>query len=151
MKHLVVPSVNVSVISGTKILLSRRSNTGWMDGHLCLPGGHVEKGETPLIAIVREITEELGVAVRPEDLEFACVAARNTSPTEYVAYEFVLRDTAYRFTNAEPGKCSELVWAELRDLPQDTIDDFRQIIKQGVIAGRPYLEIGYQYVDNSLV
>ena len=143
MKHLVAPSVNVCVIRGNRALLSRRAHTGWMDGSLCLPGGHVEAGESPTGAIVREIQEELGVVVDPKDLEFCCVAVRNTKPTQYVAYEFVLRDKDYDYINAEPGKCSELIWAEIGALPMDVIDDFSQIINQGVIGGHSYLEIGF--------
>lgn len=143
MTHLVAPSVNVFVLSGSKVLLGRRANTGWMDGSLCPPGGHVEKGETPVIAAIREIHEELGVTVEPDDLEFICVAARNTSPTEYVAYEFAIRDKNYEFVNAEPDKCSELAWVDIHNLPDDIIDHFRQIIEEGVLAGKPYLEIGY--------
>lgn len=125
-------------------MLSRRANTGWMDGWLCAPGGHVEVGETPRQALVREIEEELGVTVKLEDLEFLCVAARNTSPTEYVAYEFVICDKNYEFTNAEPDKCSELAWVDLDDLPEDIIDDFRQIIEQSLVGGSTYLELNYK-------
>lgn len=114
-----------------------------MDGRLCPPGGHVEKGETPTQAIIREIQEELGVSVKQEDLEFACVAARNTSPTEYVAYEFVIRDKDYPFHNAEPEKCSELVWVDMNDLPSEIIDDFQQILTDGIIGKKPYLEVGF--------
>ncbi len=143
MKHLVAPSVNVFVINGSEVLLGRRANTGWMDGHLCPPGGHVEKGETPVIAMIREIEEELGVSVKSEDLEILCVAARNTSPTEYVAYEFIIRDKNYQLKNAEPEKCSELVWVQLDNLPDDVIDHFEQVIKEGIIGKKPYLELGY--------
>lgn len=143
MKHLVVPSVNVYIIRDGKVLLSRRANTGWLDGHLCAPGGHVEKGETPLIAMQREIKEELGTKVAANDLEFVCVAARNSSPAEYVAYEFVLRDKNYPFHNAEPSKCSELVWADLNNLPSELIPDFRDIIDQGILGKKYYLELGY--------
>ncbi len=143
MKHVVLPSVNVSIIAGNKLLLGRRVNTGWMDGMLCPPGGHVEKGETPTIAMVREIKEELGVDVRAKDLEFLCVAARNNEPTEYVAYEFAIRDKDYRFFNAEPSKCSELVWVDLDDLPNDIIDDFLKVIKKSVLGDEKYLELGY--------
>ncbi len=143
MKHLVAPSVNIFIINGSKVLLGRRANTGWMDGHLCPPGGHVEEGETPVIAALREIQEELGVAVDPKDLEFACVAARNTSPVEYVAYEFVIRDKDYQFMNAELDRCSELVWVELDNLPEDVIDHFEQIIKESIIGKSTYLEVGF--------
>lgn len=143
--HLIAPSVNIFIIKDSKVLLGRRANTGWMDGMLCPPGGHVEKGETPVIAALREIKEELGVSVQAEDLEFACVAARNTSPNEYVAYEFIIRDKDYNFQNAEPEKCSELVWVELQELPKDIIDHFRQIITGGIIGQKPFLEVGYSF------
>lgn len=143
MKHMIIPSVNVFIIKDNKVLLGRRANTGWMDGYLCPPGGHIEKGETPTVAIIREIEEELGVHVEASDITFACVAARHVVPSEYVAYEFVVRDKQYPFMNAEPEKCSELVWVDIDNLPEDVIDHFRQIIEQGVVVGRPYLEVGY--------
>lgn len=143
MSHLIAPSVNVFIINDDKILLGRRVNTGWMDGYLCPPGGHVEKGETPIQAIIREIHEELGVTVKKDDLEFACVATRNTSPTEYVAYEFIIRDKEYSFKNSEPQKCSELVWVSMNDLSTEIIDHFKQILVEGIIGQKLYLEIGY--------
>lgn len=143
MRHSVIPSVNVYILKDGKVLLSRRTNTGWMDGKLCAPGGHVEQGETPKSAMIREIQEELGVTVQADDLEFLCVAARNASPMEHVAYEFAIRDKAYDFYNTEPEKCSELVWVDTNNLPDDIIPDFKEILKQSVIGGRRYLEIGY--------
>lgn len=143
MSHLIVPTINIFILKGTKVLLGRRANTGWMDGSLCPPGGHVEKGETPLIAAVREINEELGTTVDPNDLEFICVATRNAAPNEYVAYEFVLHEKEYEFTNAEPEKCSELVWVEIENLPNDVIDHFRQVIERSIVGDEKYLELGY--------
>ncbi len=143
MAHLIAPSVNVFILKNDKVLLGRRANTGWMDGHLCPFGGHVEEGETPLRAIIREIQEELGVLIKADDLEFACVAARNTTATEYVAYEFVIRDKDYPFYNAEPEKCSELVWVQINNLPNEVIDHFAQIIDDGIINKKTYLEIGF--------
>ena len=143
MKHLVIPTVNVFVINGSELMLGRRVNTNWMDGYLCPPGGHVERGETPIEAMIREIQEELGVAVKKADLEFACVAARNTPAGETVAYEFIIRDKDYIFINTEPEKCSELVQVDMTALPDDVIDQFKQIIELGIIRKQPYLEIGY--------
>ena len=144
--HKIIPSANVFVLKGTKVLLGRRANTGWLDGHLCPFGGHIEKGETPRAAITREIREELGVAIDPTDLEFICVAARNNSPFEYVAYEFVIRDKDYQFRNAEPEKCSEFVWVDMYDLPDGIIDHFRQVIERSILADKPYLELGYDSI-----
>jgi mutator protein MutT len=144
MAHAIKPSVNVYVINGGKLLLSRRANTGWADGMLCAPGGHVEQGETPTQAMIREIEEELGVTVKANDLEFLCVAARNSQPNEYVAYEFMVRDKNYTFINNEAEKCSELVWVDPANLPNDVIDDFRLIIQKSIMSDDKYLEIGYE-------
>jgi 8-oxo-dGTP diphosphatase len=143
MRHQVLPAVNVFIVKDDKVLLGRRSNTGWMDGKLCAPGGHIEQGESPTTAIIREIEEELGITVLAEDLEFLCIAARNSPPVEYASYEFVIRDKGYEVTNNEPELCSELVWADMHNLPSDVIDDFRQIIEQSLIQEKVYLELGY--------
>ena len=139
----VLSSVNVSLLKEDKILLSRRANTGWMDGSLCIPGGHVEEDETPRQAAVRELKEELDVIVDVDDLEFICVASRNTSPNQYVSYEFVIRDKDIDFRNAEPDKCSELVWVDINNPPEDVIADFYEIIKQSIIGNKKYLELGF--------
>jgi 8-oxo-dGTP pyrophosphatase MutT (NUDIX family) len=44
-----------SVIHGGKILLVRHPDRGWE-----FPGGHVEEGETPEDALMRELQEEVG-------------------------------------------------------------------------------------------
>lgn len=143
MMHHLVPTVNVFIINGQKLLLGRRAKTGWMDGYLCPPGGHIEKGETPRVAMIREIEEELGVTVQPNDLEFASVAVRNTSEGETVAFEFILRDKDYSFRNAESDQCSEVVWVDLEDLPADVIDHFKHIIVAGIVGRKQYLEVDY--------
>lgn len=143
MSHSVIPTVNVYITSGNKVLLGRRANTGWMDGKLWPAGGHVKENETPVVAMLREIKEELGVEVKREDLEFVCVAARNNEPKEHVAYVFAIRDKEYAFTNAEPHKCSELVWVPLKNLPEDVADHARHMIEHGLVGGEKYLELGY--------
>lgn len=144
MRHTVLPAVNVFVVNGSKVLLGRRFDTGWMDGYLCAPGGHIEKGESPTVAMQREIEEELGTKVDLNDLEFLCIAARNTAPYEYASYEFVIRDKDYKFINAEPDKCSELVWVDIHELPDDVIEDFKAIIQFGLIQKSPFVELGYK-------
>ncbi|CAM02474.1 NUDIX domain-containing protein [Saccharopolyspora erythraea NRRL 2338] len=68
----VVPSVYVLFRSGEhpgQVLLQLRRNTGYMDGHWAWgAAGHVEKGEPVTEAARREVAEELGIAVAPDDL-----------------------------------------------------------------------------------
>jgi 8-oxo-dGTP diphosphatase len=142
--HSVTPTINIFIIEGNKILLGRRSNTGWMDGMLCPPGGHVEVTETPIVGAIREAKEEVGLSLNPSDFDFIGISARNTQPRETIACSFMVRDKGVKPTNTEPGKCSELSWYDLDDLPADIIPDFREVIDQCVLGDKRYLEIGYK-------
>ena len=58
----------------TEILLQERCNTGYMDGKYDTAcSGHLEKGESVLVAIVRETKEELGICVNENDLRLVAV------------------------------------------------------------------------------
>ncbi len=61
----VVQVVGAALVDGDRVLVARRSG-GPYDGCWEFPGGKVEPGEEELTALVREIGEELGVAVVPE-------------------------------------------------------------------------------------
>lgn len=143
MRHQITPTVNVLIINGDTVLLGRRANTGWMDGFLWPPSGHIEANETPAAAALREIQEELGATVDPRDLSFTFVAARKTDYGESVAYVFTIRDKEYSYTNAEPDRCTELVWADLHNLPNDVVEQFKEMVKQGIRHSKRYLELGY--------
>jgi 8-oxo-dGTP diphosphatase len=54
--------------SGDKIAFVCRKNTGWYDNYYGLPGGKVEPGESFTHAAIREINEEVGVAVTASNL-----------------------------------------------------------------------------------
>lgn len=49
------------------VLLIQRG-TEPFEGAWALPGGHLDSGETPLDAAVRELAEETGIRVEPKDL-----------------------------------------------------------------------------------
>jgi 8-oxo-dGTP pyrophosphatase MutT (NUDIX family) len=58
------------------VLLLERANTGSADGQLCLPGGHLEEGESVIAGAIRETGEETGVDLDEAGLEFAHVVHR---------------------------------------------------------------------------
>ena len=52
------------IFDNDKILIIRRSNTDpWKPGWWDLPGGHVDPGESPIEAAVREALEETNLIV----------------------------------------------------------------------------------------
>ena len=56
------PSAQALVYYGPKVLLVQRGPTAPWAPHLWgLPGGHIEPGETPAAAVVRELSEEVGI------------------------------------------------------------------------------------------
>ncbi|GAA0460260.1 (deoxy)nucleoside triphosphate pyrophosphohydrolase [Streptomyces olivaceiscleroticus] len=57
--------VGGAVLDQGRLLAARRSAPPELAGRWELPGGKVEAGETPEQALVRELREELGVAVEP--------------------------------------------------------------------------------------
>jgi 8-oxo-dGTP diphosphatase len=61
----VVQVVGAALVDGDRVLVAQRSG-GPYDGCWEFPGGKVEPGEHELAALVREIGEELGVAVVPQ-------------------------------------------------------------------------------------
>jgi 8-oxo-dGTP diphosphatase len=65
-------TADVVCIRGGSVLLIKR---GWPphEGAWALPGGHVDAGETSRTAAARELQEETGVQVDPEDLDLVGV------------------------------------------------------------------------------
>jgi len=61
---------NVILIKDGKVLLLMRSDkSSWMPGVYGPPGGHIDPGESPKQAAVRETYEESGLTVKAGDLE----------------------------------------------------------------------------------
>lgn len=61
-----------------RVLLMRRAGSGYADGSLGLPAGHVDLGETPTGCAIREVGEELGIEVDPSELHPAGVMFRRS-------------------------------------------------------------------------
>lgn len=53
------------IVEAGRLLVIRRAQGVVAGGKLCFPGGAIEAGETEAQALVRELREELGVAIRP--------------------------------------------------------------------------------------
>ena len=112
--------VHVIFAQGGRVLLMRRANTGFFDGLLSLPGGHVEPGESVKMAAIREMREELAVELSADDLRTVGVVHR-LSDTNRI--DFFLQAARWTGTpaRAEPDKCSALQWVARDALPADTV------------------------------
>jgi 8-oxo-dGTP diphosphatase len=106
------------------VLLLRRAGSGFHDGELSLPAGHVDEGEDALSAVVREIGEELLVTVEPPDCRLALTghsAPERPGDDAYVDLFFTVDRWSGEPTVGEPHKADELVWAPEANLPGDVI------------------------------
>lgn len=68
MKILLVVAA-VLINAKGEVLLAQRPVGKRLAGKWEFPGGKIEEGETPEAALARELNEELGIEVRPEDFE----------------------------------------------------------------------------------
>lgn len=73
----------------TILMQQRPENWGKFSGALNIFGGHVESGEHVMDGLVRELHEELGATVRPEDVTFIGAMTENwTDHAELVHIHF---------------------------------------------------------------
>ncbi|WP_405619636.1 methyltransferase domain-containing protein [Streptomyces sp. NBC_01508] len=125
-RHTEVVDVHLILRRGDEVLLGRRSGTGYGDGLLNSPAGHVEDGEDVRAAMIREASEEIGAELDPDDLRTALVMHhRGPGGRPRTGWFFEARHdpahTLWEPYNREPDKCSGLSWHPLSALPDDIV------------------------------
>ena len=108
---------------GDKILLQDRVKTDW-HGY-ALPGGHVEKDESFLDAVKREMKEETGLEIRnPRLVGLKQVPIDNG---RYLVVLFKATEWSGELTSSEEG---EMEWVEYARLPElDTVADLEEMLR----------------------
>lgn len=137
-------SVFVIVRQDGRILLLRRSNTGWMDGCFSLPAGSHDGGEPLTQAAARELREETGLVVRPDALRLAHLMHCRTGDTsgEWLGAFFFAERWAGTPALLEKGKHDELGWHDVSHLPRDIIPYTAQGIRCAY-EGVAYSDFGW--------
>jgi ADP-ribose pyrophosphatase YjhB (NUDIX family) len=137
-----ISAVHVFLLREGKIFLLRRANTGWGDGLFSVPAGHLDGNEQVIAAAVREVAEEAGVNLAPEDVCVVGVMHRKSN-TERIDFFLAAEHWQGEPHNAEPGRCSETGWFSLIDLPSDTVPYVRRGT-ENFRAGRWFDSYGWQ-------
>lgn len=139
-RHTEVVDVHLILRRGSEVLLARRAGTGYADGLLHAPSGHLEDGEDVREGMIREAAEETGIALEPEELRVALVMQhRGPGGSPRTGWFFEAEyDPARPPYNREPDKCSELAWFPLDALPDDMVAYCRAGL-DGYRAGERFL------------
>lgn len=120
-------AVHVFLQRGDDILMLRRANTGYADGLISVPAGHLDGDESVVAAALRETSEEVGIELDPGDVRVVGVMHRRE---EEERVDFFVAATAWsgEIANREPHKCSQLLWAPLASPPPDTVPYVREAL-----------------------
>jgi ADP-ribose pyrophosphatase len=123
----------VAITKNKKIILAKQFRPGPNEIVLELPGGKIEKGETPKRAIERELLEETGYKGKAKLITEALDCAYSTMRR----YCFVAIDCE---KIAEPQNIS----SEITETVLLTLPEFRKLLRSGNMTD---IEVGYLGLD----
>ena len=127
-----------------KILMAKRSNTGYMDGMYSLVAGHVDGNETVYQAMLRESKEEVNVDILLEDMKVVHVSHRNSNGGEREYIDVYLKASKFsgELINLEPHKCSDLTWFEFDELPENIVPEVKKALED-ISKGEIFSTLGF--------
>lgn len=105
-----------------RILMQNRTAKEW--GGYALPGGHVEKGESIVDSVIREVKEETGLDIYHPRLCGIKQFPKNGG--RYLVFLFKTNEFEGELHSSEEG---EMVWINRRDIKDyPTVDDFEELL-----------------------
>lgn len=131
-------SVTGIVIHDGKVLLARHTY-GAGKGKLIVPGGYVEKGETPQEALIREYKEETGIVIEPENI----IGIRFNMQDWYVAFKAkYISGTA----KSDKHENNEVLWLDIQEALQreDVPDLTKKLIGSAISKEKGLEKIDYK-------
>jgi 8-oxo-dGTP pyrophosphatase MutT (NUDIX family) len=121
-------AVHLFLIRDGHVLLLRRCNTGYEDGNYSVVAGHLNGDEEVKAAAIREAKEEAGIEISPQDLEVVGVMHRRADD-ERVDFFLATSSWSGEIVNNEPGRCDDLAWFDVEELPENVIPYVRRALE----------------------
>lgn len=142
-------AVHLLLVKDERVLLLRRYNTGYEDGNYSVVAGHIEGGEDLKTATIREAQEEAGIEISRSSLDVVGVI-HFKEDAEYIHFFLSASEWCGEVTNMEPGKCDDLRWFGIHDLPDNTVAYVRRAI-ENYCNGIWFGSVGWQrdFADGS--
>lgn len=128
------------IYKGDSFLLQDRIKQDWKG--VTLPGGHIEKGESIIDVVIREMKEETGLTIYEPKL-----CGIKQFPTESGRYiVFLFRTDQFRgeICSSEEGEMQWVAKSELSE--KNTVDDLEELIQ--VILDDSLTEFQYVISEN---
>lgn len=127
-KHKRASSANVIIedTHGRLLVVKAHYKPYWS-----LPGGFVDEGDTPRRAAIREVSEEIGLELRPEDLEFAAFVDRMSDVADTYLFVFRLIDPISPDTKLvlQSDEIEEYDWVTISDVHNSTRGHYNTAVK----------------------
>ena len=123
---------------GQKVLLLKRSEKGKNYGTWCLPGGHIEKGESPIEAAKRESKEECG---KVKGIEFDSNKEQNWTTFFFKINKPFSCKMSAEHSNYKWADISELEKIKLHPKLKKNINQYLKIIKKHFSNFKNWLEL----------
>ncbi len=149
-KNNAIPASYLFLEKDGKFLVARRCNTGYQDGNYQVPAGHVNKGELPSEALIREAKEEIGIDLVPTDFELVHISYRPKHDATDNRVDFFFRAKKWKgeVKNMEPNKCDDLRWCSLDEMPENVtphVRDAFECVQKGIF----YKELGISFLKKN--
>lgn len=111
------------VYDGDKYLLQDRIKKDWQG--LTLPGGHVEKDESIVDAIIREMKEETGLNIKNPKL--CGVKQFPIENGRYIVFLFKTKEFEGELVSSDEG---QMVWVDKKEIhKRKIVEDFDKLIE----------------------